>query len=207
MHYAADALEAAADAEHDQAQKTAKAGELLVPTRSLARSTTTEPLTPAPQARVRDLLRSYRAAGQASADTVTRLADIAASVDAPSRILTSANTAAGIDHEQRWRRVPDSVPATRPTWPGPLETSVRDLGVTSPWLIQRAATLDRASAQLILDAATDAGARHEGAAVASLSKSATTAAIVNGLLDAGGLCADTLRRPGASQHESPEREP
>jgi hypothetical protein len=181
VHHAATALEAAADAEHDQAQQTAKAGRLLVPTRSLARSTTTQALTCAPQSRVRDLLRACRAAGQASADTVTRLADIAASVDAPSRILTSASTAAGIDHDQRWRRVPDPIPATRPNWPGPLETSIRDLGVTSPWLIQRAVSLDRASAQLILDAAADAGPRHDGTAAATLSKSPTTAAIVNDL--------------------------
>jgi hypothetical protein len=212
VHYTATALEAAADAEHDQAQQTAKAGKLLVPTRSLAHSTTTQPITPAPQTRVRDLLRAYRAAGQATADTVTRLADIAASVDAPSRILTSASTARGFDHDQRWRRVPDPIPATRPTWPGPLETSIRDLGVASPWLIQRAVTLDRASAQLILDAAADAGARHEGTTAAALSKSATTAAIVTHLLHAGDLHAgdlraDALRRPGPSQHDGPEREP
>jgi hypothetical protein len=114
VHHAATTLGAAADAEHDQAQQAAKAGHLLVPTRALARPAT-QPLTPAPRSWVRDLLRAYRAAGQASADTVTHLAGIAASVDAPSRILTTASTAAGIDHDQRWRRVPDPSPsAARP---------------------------------------------------------------------------------------------
>jgi hypothetical protein len=207
VHYSANALEAAADAEHDQARQTAQAGRLLVPTRSLPRPTTTQPLSAAPDFRVRDLLRTYRAAGQASADTVTRLASIAASVNAPSRVLTSASTGAGIDHDQRWRRVPDTIPAAPPNWPGPLETNIRDLGVTSPWLIQRAAALDRASAQLILDAAAEAGARHEGTAAVALSKSATTASIVNHLLDSGDPCADALRRPGPSRHEGPDREP
>lgn len=207
VHYATTALEAAADAEHNQAQQAAKAGKLFVPTRSLPRPTSTEPLISAPQSRVRDLLRAYRAAGQASADTLTCVADIAASVDAPSRILTSANIAVGIDHDQRWRRVPDPIPAAKPGWPGPLETSIRDLGVTSPWLIQRAVTLDRASAQLILDAAADAGARQGGTAAATLSKSATTAVIVNDLIAACDLGDDARRRPGPSGHEVPEREP
>ncbi|MGH3277233.1 MAG: hypothetical protein ACRDNZ_23250 [Streptosporangiaceae bacterium] len=209
VHYAADALEAAADAEHDQAHKTARAGKLLVPTRSLPRPAGTQPLTPAPGARVRDLLRAYRAAGQATADTVTRLATVAASVDSPSRILTSASasTAAGIDHDKRWRRVPDVIPATEPSWPGPLETSIRDLGITSPWLIQRAITLDRASAQLILDAAVEPEASHKGTAAATLTKPATTGAIVTDIVASGDPRADAMRRPEPPQHAGPDREP
>lgn len=206
VHHAADALEAAAGAEHDQVQKAAQAGYLLVPTRSVPRATTTQPFTFAPEPRASELLGTYRAAGKASADTVSRLASLAASLAAPSRTLTSVSTAAGLDRHRRWGSVPDTIPARESSWPGPLETSIRDLGVTSPWLIQRAAALDRESAELILDAAAESEASHDGRAAIILSKSASTAAIVDDLRATDNPRTSALFQPTAHGPDVPERE-
>jgi hypothetical protein len=153
-HHAAGALENAAAAGHDQLQAASRAERLLVPARSLPRSDATRPFAPAPRDRVRDLLFTYRTAGQATADAATTLATLAARAAAPSRTLTT-NAALAPAPERPWHHGPGTVP----DWQGPLETSIRDLGVKSPWLLQRAIALDQASTQLLLDAAAEPAKR------------------------------------------------
>ncbi len=153
-HHAATALEAAAAAGHDQLQAAARAERLLVPARSLPRSDSTRPFTPAPRDRVRDLLFTYRTAGQATADAATTLGVLAARSAAPSRALTT-RAALTPEPARPWHHGPGTIP----DWQGPLETSIRDLGVTSPWLLQRAIALDQASTQLLLDAAAEPAKR------------------------------------------------
>jgi hypothetical protein len=205
VHHALDSLQAAADAEHDQVQAAAGAGRILVPARSLPLADTTQPFTLATRSRVRDLLGIYRTAGQDSADAATAVSAIAESLAAPSRVLATARAAAGTSHLRR--RAPKVITPTGPDWPGPLETSMHDLGVTSPWLIQRAVALDRASAQLIMDAAAEPGASHQGTSAELLSKSATTAEIVHDILASGDPRAAALLQTAGPQPQIPEREP
>jgi hypothetical protein len=153
-HHAATALETAAAAGHDQLQAAARAERLLVPARSLPHTDTTRPVPPAPRDRVRDLLFTYRTAGQATADATTTLAVLAARSAAPSRTLTTHATLTP-PPQRPWHHGPGTIP----DWQGPLETSIRDLGATSPWLLQRAIALDQASTQLLLDAAAEPAKR------------------------------------------------
>jgi len=202
VHHALDCLEATAGTEYDQLAAAARAGRILVPSLSLPRAQTRDPFTAAPPSRVTDLLDVYHTAGQASAHAATAASGIAAWTGAPSAVLATARAATRPD--DRWRRARHTTARDEPHWPGPLETSVRDLGVTSPWLIQRAIVLDRASAQLIIDAAAEPGAHHDGNRAPAPGRPAITQA---GVRTAGDRDpAEPLHAPAAIP-EPPEREP
>jgi len=202
VHHALDCLEATAGAEYDQFQAAARAGRILIPSRSLPRPETRDPFAAAPPARVNDLLGIYQTAGQASAHAATAASAIAASVGAPSMVLATARAATGAD--DRWRRAPRPIARNGPDWPGSLETSMRDLGVTSPWLLQRAIALDRASAQLIMDAAAEPDTRRGSDPAPVPGRSAATVAGVRAAGDRDP--AEPLHVPTA-RPEPPEREP
>jgi hypothetical protein len=202
VHQALDCLEANAGVEHDQLHAAAWTGRILVPSLSLPRAQTRDPFTAAPLSRVADLLDVYSTAGQASAHAATAACGIAAWVGAPSRVLATARAATGTD--DRWRRARHRITRKEPNWPGPLETSIRDLGVTSPWLIQRAIALDRASAQLIMDAAAEPGARRDSSPVQAPGRSA---AEVTGVRPADDRDLAEPLHIRSARPEPPEREP
>jgi hypothetical protein len=79
--------------------------------------------------------------------------------------------------------------------PGPVERVLHDLGVTSPEALQRAAAIDRAADELILEAAQAAGPRPASLEGAGLSRSAATAELVNRLLASGDPRAAALLPP------------
>ena len=172
VHHALDCLEATAGTKHDQLQAAARAGRILVPALSLPRAETCDPFTAAPQSRVTDLLGVYYTAGQVSAHAATAACGIAARIGAPSRVLATARVATGTDGH--WRHAPPTIARNGPDWPGPVETSMHDFGVTSPWLLQRAIVLDRA--QLIMDAAAEPGARRDGSPATAPGRPAAEAA-------------------------------
>ena len=92
--------------------------------------------------------------------------------------------------------------------PGPVETTLRDLGVTDVGLLARSSEIDRDAERLIINAAvrTEAGQRPH--LPDGLSRSAGTAALVNHALKAGDPRAVALLRPPVrAQRELPEREP
>jgi len=204
VHQALDCLEANAGTEHDQLQAAARAGRVLVPALSLPRAETSDPFTIAPQSRITDLLGVYRTAGQASAHAAEAACGIAAWVGAPSRVLATARAASATGTDGRWRSAPRTIARNGPDWPGPLETSMRGLGATSPWLLQRAIALDRASAQLIMDAAAEPSARRDNSPAPAPGRPAATVPDVRSRND---------RDPGEPLHaptarpEMPEREP
>jgi hypothetical protein len=202
VHHALDCLEADPGTEHDQLQAAAHARRILVPALSLPRAQTRAPFTAAPQSRVTDLLGVYHTAGQASAHAATAAGGIAAWAGAPSRVLATARAATGTD--DRWRHAPHTIARNEPDWPGPLETSMRDLGVTSSWLLQRAIALDRASAQLIMDAAAEAGAHRDGSPAPAPGRSAAAVPRVRAADDRDPA---GPRHVPAARPEIPEREP
>jgi len=202
VHHTLDSLEANAGAEYDQLHAAARAGRILVPSLSLPRAQTRDPFTAAPLSRIADLLGVYSTAGQASAHAAHAACGIAAWAGAPSRVLATARAAIGTD--DRWRRAPRKITRSGPNWPGPLETSMRDLGVTSPWLVQRAIVLDRASVQLIMDAAAEPGARRDASPAPAPGRSPTTMPGARTADDRGP--AEPFNVPTA-RPEPPEREP
>jgi hypothetical protein len=81
---------------------------------------------------------------------------------------------------------------------------MRDLGVTSPWLVQRAIALDRATTQLIMDAAAEPGAHRDANPAPAADGSAATMPGPRAADDRGP--AKPLHIPTA-RPEPPEREP
>jgi hypothetical protein len=203
VHQACETLTSLAAADHAQIGTAARAGRLLVPTRSLPDTfDVPHPFAPAPRDRIRDLLATYHDARTASAQVTTTVAHVAADVRAPSRILITARAAvrAGPGPDGYIPREP-AMPSARSSpareTPGPVERILQDLGVTSSDVLHHAAAIDQAGEQLILEAGQTADLRHPASGTASLSRSVGTAEIINHLL------ASSNPRAGALLHPSP----
>ena len=92
--------------------------------------------------------------------------------------------------------------------PGPVERTLRDLGITNPELLQRGAVIDRAGERLIIDAAVGLGPRRIRPSATALSRSAGTATLVNHALASGDpRAAALLYGPGSAEPEPPQAEP
>ena len=201
VHQACETLTSLAAADHAQIGTAARAGRLLVPTRSLPDTfDVPHPFAPAPRDRIRALLGNYDDARTASAQATATIAHVAANVRAPSHILATARAAirAGPGPDGYIPREPARPPArSSPAHetPGPVERILQDLGVTSTDVLRRAATIDQAGEQLILDAAQATDPGHPAVGTASLSRSIGTAEIINHLLASGNLRAEVLLLP------------
>jgi hypothetical protein len=201
VHQACETLTSLAAADHAQIGTAAGAGRLLVPTRSLPDTfDVPHPFAPAPRDRISALLATYHDTRTASVQATVTIADVAADVRAPSRLLTTARAAIragpGPDgYPTRAPAMPDVQPSPVRELPGPVERILQDLGVTSTDLLHHAAVIDQAGEQLILDAAQAAEPRHPAFGTASLSRSVGTAEIINHLLASGNPRAATLLRP------------
>ena len=98
-------------------------------------------------------------------------------------------------------RLPGSSPAHE--MPGPVERILQDLGVTSTDVLHRAATIDQAGEQLILDAAQATDPRHPALGTASLSRSVGTAEIINHLLAPATPAPRSFLRPSPPPSQTP----
>jgi hypothetical protein len=216
-HHTCQTLEGLAHAEHDQTRAAAQAGRILVPTRSLPEEYDIPyPFARAPQERVEELLVRYAQAGQASRRAAEAVGLVAETLQAPSRTLTRTRSAVA-EHADRLPDVPVPGPgriaeaddsARTPAEPGPVETTLLDLGITDSGLLAQSAEIDRHAERLIIDAAVRAEARQRPHLPTGLSRSAGTAALVNHALKSGDSRATALLRLTArAQREPPEREP
>src|SRR5262249_32699564 len=139
----------------------------LAPTRSLpATMDIPRPFAPAPRHRVHALLCLYQDAAAAAADASAEAGDAAAAIAAPSCVLTAARAAAhprpGATPGRPQRATPELAIAGQPReCAGAVQIVLHTLGVTSPDLLQRAADIDCASEQLIIEAAGQGGMRHK----------------------------------------------
>jgi hypothetical protein len=201
VHQACETLTSLAAADHAQIGTAARAGRLLVPTRSLPDTfDVPHPFAPAPRDRIRALLATYHDARTASAQATVTVAHVAADVRAPSRILTTARAAirAGIGPAGQTTHEPARPPTqSSPAHeiPGPIERILQDLGVTSTDVLHHAAAIDQAGEQLIVDAAQAIDPRHPPFGAAPLNRSVGTAEIINHLLASGNPRATALLRP------------
>jgi hypothetical protein len=139
MHYATDSLARAARSELRTVRTLAVAGRLYVTTRSLPelKYDVRRAYANAPRDRVADALAAYADTAGVSQAALRSAADVAAAVDAPSRVLSAAEHA-----------MADLTVAPR----GRLEQTLLDLGVHDPELLRRGGELD-ASAQQVLSRA------------------------------------------------------
>ena len=216
VHQVSATLTRLARVELEQIRAAAQAGRILVPTRSLpSEFDIPRPFARAPQAHVERLLSHYREAAYASRQITAAIEPAAEATRAPSRTLTAA--AAALSHGHLGAHEKDKVPnghaGAAPDLdaddrPGPVERTLRQLGVDRPDVLRRGAEIDQAGSRLIIDAANELapGRRRQSAAV--LSRSAGAAQVVNHALASGDLrAAALLRRPGRPEREPPEPEP
>jgi hypothetical protein len=192
VHHACETLSQLAAADHSQIVAAGRAGRLLVPTRSIPDTFDIPyPFGPATGAHLEPLLSAYHDAEAASLQATTDVATVASAVRAPSQILTTARAVVQASRDggpAGQRQHPAEPPAPRrssPEMPGPVERILSDLGVTSHATLQRAAAVDQAGEQLILEAAQTPGARPSSPVIRDLSRSAGTAEVINHMLASG----------------------
>ena len=211
VHQSCYSLGSLAAAEHQQMRVASGAGRILVPTSSMP-DTFDIPcmFVAAPTERVCSLLADYGGAWKASNEASAAAGQVAEGVHASSRVLTAA---ADARHPGPSPRAAEGSGRPRQAFAddqyepqGPLERILRDLEVTNPELLERAAAIDHAGERLIIDAAEQCqpdGGRSR--TVADLSTYAGTAAIANHALAIGGSRVAAALRP--AQREVPQREP
>ena len=202
-HHACETLTQIAAADEEQIRAAAGARRLLVPTRSLPeKSDVPHPFALAPRGRVDQVLLSYRDARTASARATAAVAEVAVTVGAPSEILASARAAVhsggGLPAS---RRRPAAEPAASrwPSWdvPGHVERALHDLGISSPARLRRAAAIDQAAEQLILDSQQAARARRQRPVPADQGRPADAGQRAGCLAASGGHRAAPIRCSGA----------
>ena len=158
-HHACDALTSQAYAQRERIRTAASAGRLLVPTRSLPDTMDVpRPFAPALPNHVHALLRLCQDTAEAAAEASDRAGEAAAAARAPSRLLTAARAAARAVHDASMSPQRPAAPEPAVTGhpredAGAVQAALHRLGISSPDLLQRAADIDRASAQLIIEAA------------------------------------------------------
>jgi hypothetical protein len=197
VHQAIETLTQIAAADRGQIRAAAKAGRLLVPTRSLPdRFDIPHPFAPAPRDRVEALLGAYHHARTASAQATATLATIAAEVRAPSHILARARAAIIRDSEimaNGQQKSAEQETQDAEACPGPVERILHDLGVTNPTMLLRASCIDQLGEQLILGAAHVSEQGQENFDAFGLSRSTGSAELINHLLASGSPHLSSLR--------------
>jgi hypothetical protein len=164
VHHATDFLTHMAVTDRRCVRQAAADHRLYLPTRLLPDDyDIPHPYTPAPRSRVTTLLDGYRLAVKTCTAATTALDGLALAAGAPSRVLAAAHTAPAVTNRQvpslgqvqadRTRDLVSSgqLPAT-PVQPGRIEDVVRDLQLTEPALLLRAAAIDEAARGLLAEA-------------------------------------------------------
>ena len=210
-HHACDAVTSLAYAQRERIRTAASAGRLLVPTRSLpATMDIPRPFAPALPNHVYALLRLCQGTAESAAEAATQAGEAAAAARAPSHLLTAARAAAhDASTSPQHPAAPEPAVTGHPReGAGEVQAALRRLGVTSPDLLQRAADIDRASEQLIIEAA-GRGSRQKPLSPVTPARSASSPALIDGAHASGDTRAASRRHDQASEHEHepPEAEP
>ncbi len=212
-HHACDAVTSLAYAQREQIRTAASAGRLLVPTRSLPDTMDIpRPFAPALPGHVHALLRLCQDTAEAAAEASAQVGEAAAAIRAPSYLLTAARAAAHADRDASTSpphpAAPEPAVAGHPhERAGAVQDLLHRLGVTSPDLLQRAADIDRASEQLIIEAA-GRGNRQKPLSPATPARPASSPALIDGAHASDDPRATSRSHQPASdyQHEAPEAE-
>jgi hypothetical protein len=182
IHAASTTLAALAAADHAQLRITALTGQLLAPVTEITPAGhTTVHFELAPADRIDELLTTYTEVTAASARAAQFTSAIGNAKTTRPQILTppsasrpesSQEPTTETKRAQTASTLPDK-PA-RQEQPGPVETILRQLGTTTPELLDQAAALDKATRHLITQATRQAGLQHRGNTVTNLNAAADT---------------------------------
>ena len=138
LHYTADSLARAATTELDTIRTAAAAGRLYVTTRSLPEwYDVPRPYADAPPDRIGAALAAYADTADTCQAALHSAAQVAATIDAPSRVLSTAGQATA--HPGTMSR-------------GRLEQSLIDLGVHDGGLLRQGAEIDQMAQQVLAQA-------------------------------------------------------
>jgi anti-sigma regulatory factor (Ser/Thr protein kinase) len=165
VHHASHATARLASDTLAQLHTAAATGRLVVPTRRLpAQFDVPYRFAQAPRPCAQPLLDAYAAASAASEQATAAVAQVAAAVQAPSRVLTTIRAAGRATPGEPYtgnRHAPGAQAARHPVIyaPGPAERTLLDLDITDPQDLTLAATLDKAVDQLLIRAASDPDTR------------------------------------------------
>jgi hypothetical protein len=156
VHHAADAVTRIA-IEDRQAVRTAAGGRrLCIPTRLLPdRYDIPQPYAPAPRHQTDALFATYAAAVDASTRATAILDNLAVAIDAPSSVLAAARAAPTSQHQRdahSGRQQQPIHPSDTQPQPGHLEQMLRNLKISEPALLLRAAAIDEAASELTMEA-------------------------------------------------------
>ena len=156
-HEACDAMNRLASADRRQVHALASAGRLLAATAPGPDTLDMlGPLAPAPPDRTGALLTLYEFTARASADATTAVSEAASAAGAPHRIALPEMTGQAGDwgdpaaEPEAAEHLAEAQAAYEP---GRVEQTLRGLGITDTNLIRRGAQIDRATEQLITQAA------------------------------------------------------
>ncbi len=159
IHYATEALDRLAACTDTQVRGAGRAGRILMPARSFPGSA--DPLgqfAPVPKDHLARLCLTCWDAADVSSSAAASAGEAAVAVRARSRVLVTARTVNQPAALTRRRHStltagPPHEPAGLGTdSPGPVETRLQEIGVTSPRLLWHAAGIDQLAQQAITDA-------------------------------------------------------
>ena len=168
VHHATDTLTHMAVTDRRCVCQAAADHRLYIPTRLLPDDyDIPRPYTPAPRSRVTALLDGYRLAVKTCTAATAALDDLALAAGAASRVLAAAHTAPAVSNWQRPAlghaqadRTRDLVSSgqlpAKHVQPGRIEDVVRELQLTEPALLLRAAAIDEAAQDLLAEATAKA---------------------------------------------------
>ena len=217
VHQSVDALARLAKADMDAVGAAGQAGRLYVPTRSLPEDyDVPRPFATAPDSRCQVLHVAYRAALDASVQAARALDELSIVAGAPSKALALARAAAPAQSSRRGSqpRPDDGIPGEPPLSgtpfthsrtatgrPGPVEDAIRARRVSDPVILLRAAAIDNAARQLIIQAENATSASNSLDTPTIGRRPASSAA----QLAAQSFPYDLTARPTAGQPPSPAR--
>ena len=164
VHHATDTLTHIAVTDQRCVRQATADHRLYIPTRLLPEDyDIPHPYTPAPRSRVTALLNGYRLAVKTCTAATTALDDLALAAGATSRVLAAAHaTPAGgkcqapspghVQADRTRDPISGGQLLAAPAQPGRVEGVVRDLQLTEPDLLLRAAAIDEATRDLLAEA-------------------------------------------------------
>ena len=162
------------------------------------------------------MLNLYRDAGTASAKATAKVSEVAARAEAlgrdkdRSQVATLAARRGVRGGRADALAVADASKGTAQEMPGPVERILRELGVTDQTLLNRALTLDKASSQLVVEAAEQTAPQRWNVAVKQLNTSRDTRQIVKHVLAQNHAVLTRARSHSpvmAAQKPQPQPEP
>lgn len=187
VHQASTTLTTIAASDYTQIRTAALTGRLLVPiVRPGSSPQVEQPFGRAPKHHVNALLNAYRDAGTASAKATAKIAEAVTRLETPGRERERSHIATFATRARSTAGRPDALAdvgqESTQQMPGPIERTLRELGVTDQTMLDRGLALDEATSQLVTEAAQQTAPQRWNVAIKHLTASHDTSQIIRHVL-------------------------